>query len=241
MPLPRRARPLLVPVIVLAGFAAGAALVPSAALALLPSSLVLDETAHQELRQVETYFNGIRTLQARFVQTSSNGQRATGRAFMSRPGKLRVEYDPPPSVLVVADGTFLIYNDRALDQVSYLPLGSTPAGILLADRISIDDPALTITDFTDDGTRLRLTLVRTDSPGEGTITIVFDKAPLALAEWEVTDAQGITTEVAARRRSVRRATRRQPLPISQSAIAEGRAVSQRAPVNCAYVCRSPEF
>ena len=92
-------------------------------------------------------------------------------------------------MLVVADGTFLIYNDRALDQVSYLPLGSTPAGILLADRISIDDPALTITDFTDDGTRLRLTLVRTDSPGEGTLTIVFDKAPLALVEWEVTDTR----------------------------------------------------
>ena len=90
MPLPRRARPLLVPVIVLAVFAA-TALVPAAALALLPSSLVLDETAHQELRQVETYFNGIRTMQARFVQTSSNGQRATGRVFMSRPGKLRVE------------------------------------------------------------------------------------------------------------------------------------------------------
>ena len=115
---------------------------------------------------------------------------------MSRPGKLRVEYDPPPAVLVVADGTFLIYNDRGLDQVSYLPLGSTPAGILLADRISIDDPALTVTDFTDDGNRMRLTLVRTDSPGEGTLTMVFSKAPLALVEWEVTDAQGITTQVA---------------------------------------------
>ena len=99
-------------------------------------------------------------------------------------------------MLIVADGTFLIYNDRALDQVSYLPLGSTPAGILLADQVSIDDPALTVTDFGDDGSRLRLTLVRTDSPGEGTLTMVFDKAPLALVEWEVTDAQGITTQVA---------------------------------------------
>jgi outer membrane lipoprotein-sorting protein len=194
MPLPGRARSLLV-LVLLAGFAA-AAFVPVAAHALLPSSLVLDEAAGRDLRRVEDYFNSIRTLQARFVQTSSNGQRASGRVFLSRPGKLRVEYDPPPSVLVVADGTFLIYNDRALDQVSYLPLGSTPAGILLADQVSIDDPALTVTDFSDDGSRLRLTLVRTDSPGEGTLTMVFDKAPLALVEWEVTDAQGITTQVA---------------------------------------------
>ena len=193
MLLSRRARSLLAPVF-LAGFIAAA--FPFDASALLPSSLVLDEAARRDLRRVEDYFNSIRTLQARFGQTSSNGQRAGGRVFLSRPGKLRVEYDPPPSVLIVADGTFLIYNDRALDQVSYLPLGSTPAGILLADQVSIDDPALTVTDFGDDGSRLRLTLVRTDSPGEGKLTMVFDKAPLALVEWEVTDAQGITTQVA---------------------------------------------
>jgi outer membrane lipoprotein-sorting protein len=194
MPLPRCAGSPVVQAVFLAGLI-GAILVPPDARALLPSSLVLDETGRQELRRVEDYFNGVRTLRARFVQTSSNGQRAGGRVFLSRPGHLRIEYDPPPSVLIVADGTFLIYNDRALDQVSYLPLASTPAGILLADRISLDDPALTVIDFSDDGERLRLTLVRTDSPGEGTLTMVFDKAPLVLAEWEVTDAQGITTQV----------------------------------------------
>jgi outer membrane lipoprotein-sorting protein len=190
MPLPRCARSLVTQAVVLA-----AILVPPVARALLPSSLVLDETGRQQLRRVEDYFNSVRTLQARFVQTSSNGQRAAGRVYLSRPGHLRIEYDPPPSVLIVADGTFLIYNDRALDQVSYLPLASTPAGILLADRISLDDPALTVTDFTRDGERLRLTLVRTDSPGEGTLTMVFDASPLVLAEWEVTDAQGIITQV----------------------------------------------
>ncbi len=195
MPLPERARPLLVLAVGAVVFAA-AALFPSPAPALLPTSLVLDDAARQELRQVEAYFNSIRTLEARFVQTSSNGKAAAGWVYVSRPGHLRVEYDPPPSVLIVADGTFLIYYDRALDQVSYIPLGSTPAGILLADHISIDDPALTVTDFTDDGTRLRLTLVRTDSPGEGTLTIVFSKSPLALVEWQVVDAQGISTQVA---------------------------------------------
>ncbi len=193
MPLPRCIRVLLAPVI-LAGFAA-ALLWPSAATALLPSSLVLDASARQDLRRVEDYFNGVRTLEARFVQRSSNGQRAGGRVFLSRPGRLRIEYDPPPAVLIVADGTFLIYNDRALDQVSYLPLGSTPAGILLADRISLDDPALTVIDFSRAGNRLQLTLVRTDNPGEGTLTMVFDDEPLTLAEWQVTDAQGITTQV----------------------------------------------
>ena len=193
MPLPKRLRSLLVPALVLAVI--GPLVYPSAAPATLPTSLALDATGRQQLHRVEEYFNSVRTLQARFVQASSNGQQAGGKVFLSRPGRLRVEYDPPPPVLIVADGSFLIYNDRGLDQVSYIPLGSTPAGILLADRISLDDPALTVTDFSDDGSRLRLSLVRTESAGEGTLTMVFDKAPLALVEWEVTDAQGITTQV----------------------------------------------
>ncbi|MFO1128893.1 MAG: outer membrane lipoprotein carrier protein LolA [Rhodospirillales bacterium] len=194
MPLSRRARLMLVaPVALLAALAPASA--PSPAQAMLPSSLVLDDAARRELRRLEEYYNGVRTLKARFIQASSNGQQAHGRVYLSRPGRLRIEYDPPPPVLIVADGSFLIYNDRGLDQVSYLPLGATPAGILLADRVSLDDPALTVVDFTDDGSRLRLSLVRTDTPGEGTLTMVFHKDPLSLAEWEVTDAQGITTQV----------------------------------------------
>lgn len=168
---------------------------PWPAAAMLPTSLALDPGQLADLRRIEAYLNQVTTMQARFLQVSSNGGRATGQVYMSRPGRLRVEYQPPPDVLVVADGQFLIYHDRALDQVSYLPLGSTPAGILLADRLSFDDPALTVTDFTDDGAALRVRLVRTDNPGEGALTMVFSKAPLALSEWEVTDAQGITTQV----------------------------------------------
>jgi outer membrane lipoprotein-sorting protein len=163
--------------------------------AMLPTGLALDPGQLAELRRLEAYLNQVTTMQGRFLQVSSNGGRATGTVFMSRPGRLRVEYTPPPDVLVVADGQFLIYHDRALDQVSYLPLSATPAGILLADRLSFDDPALTVTDFTDDGQSLRVRLVRTDNPGEGALTIVFSKKPMALSEWEVTDAQGITTQV----------------------------------------------
>lgn len=188
----RRARILAASLVVV--IAAFASLCRPAA-ALLPTSLALDPGQRAELRAIEAYLNQVTTMQARFLQASSNGGRAAGQVFMSRPGRLRVEYAPPPDVLVVADGQFLIYYDRAVDQVSYLPLAATPAGILLAERISFDDPALTVTGFDDAGSLIRVSVVRTDSAGEGSLTMIFNRAPLALGAWQVTDAQGITTEV----------------------------------------------
>jgi outer membrane lipoprotein-sorting protein len=189
----RTARPLRA--LVVSGLLAWALVAAPPAVATLPTSLALDAAQRQELTRIEAYVNQVTTMQGRFLQFSSNGGRATGQIYMWRPGRLRVEYQPPPDVLVVADGRFLIYFDRALDQVSYLPLGATPAGILLAPQLSFDDPALTVTDVTQDAAATRIRLVRTDNPGDGALTLVFTKEPLSLSEWEVTDAQGITTQV----------------------------------------------
>jgi outer membrane lipoprotein-sorting protein len=98
-------------------------------------------------------------------------------------------------VLVVADGTFLIYYDRSLEQVSYIPLASTPASILLDKQISLSDDAVTVTGFERGDDQTLVSLIRTDNPGEGSITLVFRKHPFALQQWSVTDAQGIVTVV----------------------------------------------
>jgi outer membrane lipoprotein-sorting protein len=191
MRIPRLAPALAV--LVLAATAVAVTAAPAAAA--VPPSLQLSAEAEQDLRQIESYLNSIRTVRARFSQVSSNGQAASGQIALSRPGRLRIDYDPPSPVLVVADGSFLIYYDRALDQVSYVPLGATPAGIILDQHISLAGPALTVLEVADAGDSLRLMLTRSDTPGEGTLSLFFTRAPWALSEWEVTDAQGITTRV----------------------------------------------
>ena len=110
-------------------------------------------------------------------------------------GRLRIDYQPPVPVLVVADGTFLIYYDRRLEQVSYVPLASTPASILLDDRISLAEDSLVVTGYERAGNLILVTVARADNPGEGSITLGFKENPLQLAEWSVTDAQGIVTLV----------------------------------------------
>jgi outer membrane lipoprotein-sorting protein len=166
-----------------------------AAAAAIAPQLQLGSEDQAELARIEEYLNGIRTVQSRFLQHSSNGERAEGQLYLSRPGKLRVEYQPPVPVLVVADGTFLIYYDSNLEQVSHVPLASTPASILLDKHISLHDSALTVTDFERGDDRTLVSLIRSDNPGEGSITLVFQEHPLTLQQWSVTDAQGIVTVV----------------------------------------------
>jgi outer membrane lipoprotein-sorting protein len=151
-----------------------------------------------EVGRIERYLNGMTTLKARFVQASSNGQSAQGSLYISRPGKLRIEYDPPVPVLIVTDGRFLIYYDKELEQVSHIPLGSTPASILTRPNISLTGGDLILTGFESKADTVRVTVVQASDPYSGQVSLFFDKDPLALSRWTVVDAQGIETDVSLR-------------------------------------------
>lgn len=160
-----------------------------------PARLELDEEGRALMRQVETYLNGLKTLEARFVQIASNGDFAEGRLYLMRPGKLRIEYDPPKPDLIVSDGFMLMHYDRELKQASHVPLDSTPAGLLVDERISLNSDKVTVVGLQKEASAIRLGLVRTSDPSEGTVTLVFSEKPLALRKWIVVDAQGIVTTV----------------------------------------------
>ncbi|MBK8173906.1 MAG: outer membrane lipoprotein carrier protein LolA [Rhodospirillales bacterium] len=186
---------LAVPILFAAGSLSGLPDGPSPAVAALSPTLELDPDDQVALSKIEDKLNAIRTVDSAFVQESSNGETAQGRVYLSRPGKMRIEYQPPVPVLVVANGNFLIYYDKKLEQVSYIPLDSTPAGILLDKHISLSSDALVVTHLDHSGDALGVTVVRKDHPGEGSITLIFDESSLALRRWAVTDAQGVTTVV----------------------------------------------
>ena len=44
--------------------------------------------------------------------------------------------------------------------------------------------------------QLQVSLIRTASPGEGTLTLIFSDNPLTLRQWIVVDQQGKSTRVA---------------------------------------------
>ncbi|MGH6912365.1 MAG: LolA family protein [Geminicoccales bacterium] len=164
------------------------------AIAWAPARSALPDAAHEPIARVEAYLNGLDTLRSSFVQINPDGARLTGDLYYERPDKMRLEYDPPSRVLIVADRWQVIYHDRKLDQVSHLLTGSTPLGFLLDEDVSLSGD-VTVTRVEEAGGELRLTLVQTDEPDQGTITLTFAEQPLQLRSWTVVDAQGLATYV----------------------------------------------
>jgi outer membrane lipoprotein-sorting protein len=146
------------------------------------------------IERIEDYLNDLDNVRARVVQINPNGNTVTGTFYLARPNRLRLEYDRPSQVLIVANRGQLVYHDPLLNQLSYLRVDSTPLGFLLTNDVSLDG-AVTVTDFQRAGGELLVTLARTDDPAAGQITLRFADSPLELLGWAVRDPQGLTTHV----------------------------------------------
>ena len=148
----------------------------------------------QDLKRIETFLNGMETARAGFLQVSSNGGVATGKLLLSRPGKMRFEYDPPATIMIIANGTFLIFIDKELKNATHLWLSTSLIGFLVEEDIKLNGD-VTVTKFEKGSNILRATLARTKDPEQGSITMIFSDQPLALRQWIITDQQGIRTTV----------------------------------------------
>jgi outer membrane lipoprotein-sorting protein len=165
-----------------------------AGLPFLPAGAALGQAPDPALARVEAYLNGLRTLRARFLQVSDNGASAQGVAWISRPGRMRFDYDPPEPILLVASGGQVMMYDRELRQPTTVPASSTPLGVLLRERIRLSGD-ITVTGLERRGGFLNVTLHRTGAPAEGRLTLTFEEQPMQLRQWTVVDAQARRTQV----------------------------------------------
>jgi outer membrane lipoprotein-sorting protein len=147
-----------------------------------------------DIARVETYLNGLKSLKAHFMQVAGDGGISEGTAWLERPGRMRFQYDPPAPFLLIAAHGELIFHDSALQQTSNIGLNRTPLGILLADHVQLTG-AVTVTGIQRLPGQLQLTLVRTESPGDGSLTLIFADQPLTLRQWTVIDPQQRETHV----------------------------------------------
>lgn len=147
------------------------------------------------VKRIEDYLNAITTLRARFLQAASNGDIAKGTFYMRRPGRLRIQYDPPSPVLILADGHRLIYVDKELESLNMVPIEDTLAAFLVRPHIDFKGD-VAITGFSHAKGTLRVTLTHAREANGGQLTLVFDDNPLRLRLWVVNDAQGTETRVA---------------------------------------------
>ena len=186
----RRMRTLLAALSSVAFLSLGAvqAQAQSAAQAQAPAS-------NPQIAEVERYFNSIRTMQARFVQSNPGGTVVQGTLSVSRPGRMRFEYDPPSQLKIVADGSQVTMWDIANRDFGQWPIGWTAASFLVREPMVLQGGDLTVEKIERADGMLQLTMSQTRKPNEGKVIVRLGENPMVLRGWSIIDSRGQRVDV----------------------------------------------
>ena len=163
------------------------------------ASARLSSKDERDVRRVEHYLNNLKTMKARFAQYTNSGRVNRGTIYIRRPhgklrGGLRIEFDPPVKLLIVATRIYLIVWDGDIKEAQYHPLGATPVSVLLNEHLKLSGN-VRVTEVKREGRWLSVSMIRTKSPEAGSMSLLFVRNPLQLIGWVVKDAQGKITQV----------------------------------------------
>lgn len=145
------------------------------------------------IARAEKYLNSVTGLTGDFVQTN-NGRREQGTFSMLRPGRVRLDYKNMP-VQLMADGADLYFYDKSLDQITTVPLTSTPAGILVRKKIDLQNADINVIDTAEGTDTFTLKMNLRGQEGLGNMAVMFNKKPVGLNSWTIVDATGNKTDV----------------------------------------------
>lgn len=168
-----------------------AILAPLALLALgLPAT-----AAPIPLADLSAYLNALTTVETDFTQVNSDGTIATGKLFIRRPGRVRFEYAPPDTSLVIAGGQQVaVFDGKSNQPPEQYPLARTPLNLILAANIDLGRARMVVGHRQVENTT-RVIAQDPENPGYGTIELVFTAAPVELRQWIITDDMGTQTTV----------------------------------------------
>lgn len=147
-----------------------------------------------DLARIDAVLNNTLSFSGRFTQNSSDGSFAQGRIYLKRPGKIRFEYDSPATLLLVSDGVTLTQLDKQLDTMDRIPLSSTPLAFFLSENVRLEND-VEVVGLQKTGDGIRVSARDRSGQVDGTVTMVFDPASLALNGWVVADGFGVETRI----------------------------------------------
>jgi len=151
-----------------------------------PVTPALTDTDKPEIGKIQDFLNALPRLQAHFTQSGDFGPGA-GTLWLDRPGHLRIDYQGAASRVLVAAGGRLAVYDRATHGTTTMSLSRTPLGMLLTPQVVLSGP-VTVTALQHGDGFEQISLVKTASPDQGTLRLLFRTDPLALDSVTVVDA-----------------------------------------------------
>jgi outer membrane lipoprotein-sorting protein len=146
--------------------------------------------------KVNNYLSNMQALEGKFVQVGPDGNRSQGEFYISKPGRVRFEYDAPSTIELIADGQSVVVRDRKLATQDVYPLSQTPLRFLLSDHVDLAKDAGLVAVYADDVFITAVVEEKNGLVGTSRLMIMFSAKDMQLKQWTVTDPQGFNTTVA---------------------------------------------
>ena len=132
---------------------------------------------------VKEYLKNLNTLEASFIQISSDGDIKRGKIFFNLPGKLRIDYIEPDDLLITSNGFWLTVQNKNLKQTNNIPLESTPLNLFLKKKFNFEDNSNI--KFKIENNVITLTFF--EDQKESKFELEFNSNPLRLRKWIIID------------------------------------------------------
>ncbi|WP_075291688.1 outer membrane lipoprotein carrier protein LolA [Pararhizobium arenae] len=144
-------------------------------------------------QKIADHFASVKTMAGEFVQFGPRGEQTGGKFYISRPGKIRFNYEAPSPMRVIADGKVVVIGNQKLKTWDLYPLSKTPLKLLLSNTIDLSSKM--VRDVREEPDLITIVLGDRSIFGDATITMMFDPKTYDLRQWTITDAQKKDTSV----------------------------------------------
>ena len=136
-----------------------------------------------DFHAVKEYLKNLTTLEASFIQITSDGDVKNGKIFFNLPGKLRIDYIEPDDLLITSNGFWVTVQNKKLKQTNNIPLERTPLKLFLNKKFNFEDNSNI--KFKIENNVITLTFF--EDQKESKFELEFNSNPLRLRKWIIID------------------------------------------------------
>jgi outer membrane lipoprotein-sorting protein len=139
------------------------------------------------LSNLSSYLESIKKVSGNFTQINSDKTVSTGRIFLFRPGRMRMEYKTPDNSLVIVGGSQIaVFDSKSNTHPRVFPLRKTPLKILLEKKINLKTSDIIISHEEVENTTV-VVLQDPNLSSYGSLKLVFTDHPVTLRQWVITN------------------------------------------------------
>lgn len=149
------------------------------------ADILANNKSQNNLKAIKEYLKNLSTLEANFIQISSDGNVKKGKIFFNLPGKLRIDYSEPDNLLITSKGYWLTVQDTKLKQTNNYPLDRTPLSLFLNKKFNFEDNSNI--KFKIDNEVVTLTFSELEQQNISKFELQFYSNPLRLKKWVIVD------------------------------------------------------